>query len=353
VAAGDLHIAALTPKGKPQWSKGVLVRQGRAGSEVATNLLELRSHVKLAEYLRSWLGYVTPESLIHTTYWPGRVVTGRLSSTEPNMQQVNATLKPAFIPRPGYLFAELDYSQIELRMAAFISRCIPMLEAFRRGDDLHKLLALRITGKAELALVTAGERQAGKSANFGLLYGMSAYGFQAYAETVYGVSFTEAEAVAVHRAFFDTWDGIAAWHARCVKRAYETGQIVSPIGRVRRLPEIWSPNPKIAAYAERSSINSPVQGFASDLMQMSAASIEGRLPGVQPVRDARLVGTVHDSILAEVPEDNWKEVTLACQQRMVSIGDALRRLDCTIDVPLAAEAKVGTRWGLSDIAVLA
>jgi DNA polymerase-1 len=352
VAADELRIAALTPQGRPQWSKGVLVRQFRRGSEVAGELLELRGHLKKAEFLASWLGYQSPDGCIHATYNAGRVVTGRLSSSEPNMQQVTAALKPAFVPRPGYLFADLDYSQVELRVAAFVSRCIPMIEAFRRGDDLHRLLAQRITGRANLLDVTPSERQAGKSANFGLLYGMSAYGFLEYAETVYGVSFTEEEAVVIRKAFFDTWDGIGAWHARMMRRVTDTGQVTSPIGRVRRLPDVWDSNPKVAAYAERSAINSPVQGFASDLMQMAAASIEGTLPGIPGVRDARIVATVHDDIVVEVPEGRWKEVTLECQHRMVNIVDQLRRLDCVFDVPLSAEAKVGTRWGLADVGVV-
>jgi DNA polymerase I-like protein with 3'-5' exonuclease and polymerase domains len=353
VQAGDLTIAELTPTGKPRWSKGVLVRQGRAGSEVALELLSLRGHVKKAEYLVSWLNHVTPDGLIHATYNAGRVVTGRLSSDSPNMQQVTAALKPAFIPRKGYVLADLDYSQIELRVAAFISRSKPMIEAFQNGWDLHRLLAMAITGKSDPALVTAGERQAGKSANFGLLYGMSAYGFREYAETVYGVSFTPEEAAVVRQAFFTTWDGILDWHLRCVNRVQRDGQMTSPIGRVRRLPIVWDSNEKLAAYGERSAINSPVQGFASDLMQMAAASIEGYLPGVEPVPDVQIVATVHDDIVVEVPEDNWELSTKLCQERMVNIGDALQRLDCHLDVPLVAEAKVGTRWGLSDVGVVA
>jgi DNA polymerase I-like protein with 3'-5' exonuclease and polymerase domains len=353
VSAGDLTIAELTPTGKARWSKGVLVRQGRQGSEVALDLLSLRSHIKKIEYLNSWLDHVTPDGFIHTTYNSGRVVTGRLSSDSPNMQQVTASLKPAFIPREGYVLADLDYSQIELRVAAFVSRSEPMLEAFRRGDDLHRLLAQRITGKSNPEDVTANERQAGKSANFGLLYGMSAYGFQQYAETVYGVSFTPEEAAKVRQAFFDTWEGIATWHLKCVHKVTRDGQVTSPIGRVRRLPQIWDGNDKLSAFAERSAINSPVQGFASDLMQMAAASIEGHLPGVEPVEGVQIVATVHDDIVVEVPEDDWEDATRECQERMVNIGTALKRLDCTLDVPLVAEAKVGTRWGLSDVGVLA
>lgn len=346
VQAGDLRVAELTPTGKPRWSKNVLRRQARNGSTVAAQLLDLRSHYKKAEFLNAWLEYMTTgDHEIHASYNVGSVLTGRLSSSGPNMQQVTAALKPAFIPRPGYLFADLDYSQIELRVAAHISGCVPMIEAFRRGDDLHTLLAAKITGKPADA-VTKEERQAGKSANFGLLYMMGAYGFREYAEDVYGVVFTLEEAAAIHRAFFEMWDGMGEWHLRAIKRARDTGQVISPIGRIRRVPGIF--NDETGMY-ERAAVNSPVQGFASDLMQMAAASIAGRLPGVQAVHNAILVATVHDSILIEVPADDWERITRECIDRMLNLDDVLTRLDCTLSVPLAVEAKVGTRWGMADV----
>ena len=351
VAQGDLVVAEMTPTGRPRWSKAVLVRQSRAGSKVAARLLELRSAAKQGEYLASWLTWQARDGAIHATYHAGRVVTGRLSSADPNMQQVTSGLKPAFVPRPGYVFADLDYSQIELRVAAFISRCAPMIEAFRRDDDLHRLLASRITGKPP-AEITPVERYGGKSANFGLLYGMSAPGFREYAENVYDVSYTLDEAAAMRDAFFATWVGIEEWHAATLAKVRRTGQVSSPIGRVRRLPDITAHSDYLVGAAERAAINSPVQGFASDLMQMAAASIEGTLPGVDPVAGASIVGTVHDSILAEVPEDDWQNVTLECQARMTSIPEYLTRLDCDFDVPLVAAATVGTRWGQSDVGQL-
>lgn len=351
VEAGDLRVAALTPTGKPQWGKAVLTRQARSGSAVAEHLLGYRAAVKRLEYLDSWMKEVTPEGLIHTTYHAGRVVTGRLSSSSPNMQQVTATLKPAFIARPGFVIADLDYSQIELRAAAFIARCEPMIEAFRNGDDLHNILAASITGKPA-DHVTPQERQGGKAGNFGFLFGMEALGFQSYAETTYGVTFTEEQAVDVRRAFFDRWEGMAAWHERQARRARQTGQVVSPLGRVRRLPDIFDGNPSVASHAERQAINSPVQGFASDLMQIAAASIEGNLPGYKPVPDVRLVGTVHDSIVAEVPEDDWKRATARMMRRMLDLDPVLSKMGCHLDVPLAVEAKIGTRWGLADIGTI-
>lgn len=351
VEAGDLKVTAMTDGGRPQWSKSVLLRQARSGSQVAQDLLDLRGAAKKAEYLASWLHFVTPESRIHTNYHPGRVITGRLSSSEPNMQQVTASLKPAFVPTEGFVLADLDYSQIELRVAAFISRCEPMIEAFQNGWDLHRMLAAKITGKPQEE-ITPNERQAGKSANFGLLYMMGAHGFREYAETTYGISFTLEEATDIHRAFYEMWEGIGAWHARAISRARATGQVISPIGRVRRVPDIWDGNEYYAGRAERAAVNSPVQGFASDLMQMAAASIEGMLPGSMPVPGVRLIGTVHDSILVEVPEESWEISTKQCIERMLRLDHVLARLDCRLDVPLAVEAKVSTRWGLSDVGSL-
>lgn len=365
VEAGHLRVTAYTDGGRPQWSKQVLGRQAREGSEVAAALLELRGHDKKAQYLRSWLKCVSPEGFIHTTYNVARVITGRLSSEDPNVQQITKVLKPAFVPwRPGWVIIDLDYSQIEMRVAAFISRCRPMLDAFNRGDDLHKLLALKILQLGEdmaarkerrparmltLEDVTPAARQAGKSANFGLLYTMGPAGFQRYAADVYGIYFTIEEAQLIHHAFYVMWDGIADWHARFIARAHATGQVVSPIGRVRRLPDIHDGNPERMAYAERQAVNAPVQGFGSDLMQIAAASIEGTLPGSTPVQHARLIGTVHDDIIVEAPESCWEQVARECMDRMLGVGTVLRKMGCELDVPLAVEGAVGTRWGLSDV----
>lgn len=350
VQHGDLVVAELTPTGKSRWSKEVLVRQARNGSDVAIDLLAYRSHVKKCEFLRSWLSR-PPYATIHSSYHTSSVVTGRLSSSGPNMQQVTKELRPAFVPREGYVLSDLDYSQIELRVAAFISRSEPMIDAFQRGDDLHTLLAARITGKAP-DQVTPEERQAGKSANFGLLYGMGAVGFRMYSESVYGVTMSRQEAVTIHRAFFDMWTGMREWHARAGKQAHDTGQVKSPIGRIRRLPGVYDANEDRVAAAERAAINAPVQGFASDLMQIASSSIEGTISGCAPVEGARIVATVHDSIVVEVPVDRWQQVTQECMDRMIGVTSHLSRLGCELDVPLVVGATVGTRWGLADVGEL-
>lgn len=355
IEAGDLRITALTDTGNPQWNKHVLRRQALKGSAVAQMILDQRGASKKAEYLRSWLDHTAADGAVHTQYNAGRVVTGRLSSQEPNMQQVTKVLKPAFIPRPGHVIVDIDYSAIEMRVAAFISRCEPMMAAFQEGRDPHRIMAGTMTGKAP-ENVTVDERQGGKAGNFGLLFGMSAEGFLEYADDVYGVVMTMDEAVNARAAFFKTWKGIEKWHAKVQSTVERHGYVTSPIGRVRRLPDVWSPNNALANYARRQAINSPVQGFASDLMQISAASIQGRLPlpGHPAVKGAFIVGTVHDSIVLEAPEDDWERVTRECQERMTQrIIPVLERLDCYLDVPLAAEASIGSRWGMSDIGTLA
>lgn len=350
IEAGDLRVTARTDSGNAQWNKAVLIAQQRQGSPAADALLRHRDATKTLEFLRSWLELRDPDNVIHATYNVGFVKTGRLSSSNPNVQQISARLKPAFIPRPGHVLLDLDYSQVELRVAAFISRSAPMIEAFQRGDDLHRLLAAKIAGKAPED-VTSMERKRAKAGNFGLLYGMSPGGFQAYAATAYDVSLTLAEAQAVHSAFFEMWDGMRQWHERSKRRAYERGYVTSPIGRTQWLSDLYSKSSFKASHAERNALNSPVQGFGSDLMQMAAASIMGTLPGypLPKVESAHVVATVHDEICIEVPEDRWQEILVECKRRMEDVNTFLRPLDCQMDVPIVAGPSAGTRWGVHDL----
>ena len=350
IEAGDLRVTARTDSGNAQWNKAVLIAQQRQGSPAADALLRHRDATKTLEFLRSWLELRDPNNVIHATYNVGFVRTGRLSCASPNLQQCASSLKPAFIPRPGHVLLDLDYSQVELRVAAFISRSQPMIEAFQRGDDLHRLLAAKIAGKAPED-VTSLERKRAKAGNFGLLYGMSPGGFQSYAATAYDVSLTLAEAQAVHSAFFEMWDGMRQWHERAKRRAYERGYVTSPIGRTQWLSDLYSKSSFKSSHAERNALNSPVQGFGSDLMQMAAASIMGTLPGypLPEVGGAHVVATVHDEICIEVPEDRWQEILVECKRRMEDVNTFLRPLDCQMDVPIVAGPSAGTRWGVHDL----
>ena len=260
-------------------------------------------------------------------------------------------LRPAFVPRPGFVIAAIDHSQLELRVAAQISRSAPMIQAFLDGKDLHRELAATINMIAPED-VTDLQRTQAKAGNFGLLYMMGAAGFREYAETVYGVSLTDKEAVRVYRAFFAQWEGMREWHQQTIAKIHRDGYITSPIGRVRRLPDVFSGVDKWVQSAERAGVNSPVQGLGADLMNMATASIMGILPGTQAVRGAYPVNTVHDEVTVEVEESRWEEIVAECQERMTNLNPYLRKMGFEMDMPLKADATVGTRWSLDDVGTM-
>ena len=353
IEAGELKVTATTPTGAPKWDAAVLGRQARVGSWAATELMGAKAHLKMAEFTRSWLNLITPVKTIHSTYKVGSVVTGRLSSSDPNMQQVTYALKPVFIPRPDYHMVNLDYSQLELRIAAHIANCIPMIKAFQSGADLHSTFAAEIAG-VPLDEVTKDQRQQAKAANFGLIYGMSAEGFREYAENSYGVIMTVDEAVEVRKHYFQMWHGLEDWHNSAKNKVRRDYMAVSPIGRVRHLERaMTSWNTSERSKGERSSLNAPVQGFGSDLMQASCALMTGNIKGWEhmQIADIHIVATVHDSVVLEVPKDRWQECVTACQYVMETgvLEYFKKHFGLELKVPLKADAEVGTRYSFADI----
>ena len=360
VENGDLELSSMTAKGNPQWTKDTLAKQARGGSKIAETIFTHRKVQKQQQFLTSWIEKTSPHGRIHSTYRQATTRSGRLSSSEPNLQQVEKALRPAFIPRPGHLIAELDYSQLELRVIAFISRSMPMIEAFQNNEDLHSMVAAQILtqkarhgGDSEAIIlpseVSKADRQLGKAANFGLAYKQSVMGFVNYAAVAFGVDLTEEEALEAYNAYFSTWSGIREWQDSAIRFAKNNGYILSPLGRRRLLPDMHSYSDHKRGQAERQAVNSPVQGFGSDLMMMAMASIYGEIGRDSPVSGAIPVATVHDSLVLEVPEKNWEEVVNECRLRMENPHHHLRHLEVNLDVPLVADFTVGTRWGLSDV----
>lgn len=349
-----LRVLALTPNRQPQWNKAVLTRLARGGSTLAEAILTWRDATKQAEFLRAWPEHVSPfDQRVHPSFRSTSTVTGRTSAANPNMQQVAKALHPAWVAPPGWLFAEIDYSQIELRVAAWVAPCEPMLEAYRRGDDLHTIMAAIAAG-VPVSEVTPWMRQRAKAINFGFLYGMQAPGFVTYAADVYDVDYTLEEAHAAREGFFRTWDGLEEWHDRTARIAERTGYIVSPLGRIRRVPDAMHGDDWSAGNAIRQAINAPVQATASDLLQTAATLVAGTDGRDQPVEGVRLTGSVHDSLLLEVREDGWQERVDHVMRLMVhEVPDWVQyRLGIEVPVPLAVEAEVGQRWGDADAEVL-
>lgn len=344
VEKGDCQILAYTATGKPQWTKSVLGKLERIyGDESVPALVaRQRKHTKRCEYLDSWLWHATTAGRVYAGYSTG-MSTGRLSSSGPNMQQVTKELRPCFIPSVGKVIADFDFSQIELRVAAEISQCQPMLEAFHRGDDLHRLLAASVMGKAPED-VTATERQMAKAVNFGLLFGLGAYGLQAYAEDSYGVTMSRDASQEFYHGYFRTWKGLKEWHAAVEARLLRDGFSISPLGRVRYFRD----NGREALNA---AINAPVQGTASDLMQLAIADIQGLLHerGRGKVEGVSVVATVHDSAVLELPEIGWEDKALEVKERMENLNPLLSYLGVQFEVPITVEYTCGTRWSLSDV----
>lgn len=338
VEANKIRVIALTPKGKASWGKEVLARLAQMDYPAATLLLTYKQSLKEASYIKSWLEFAGADGRIRPTYNYYRVVTGRLSSANPNAQQCPRATKDAFVASPGHLLVSADYGQIEMRVAAQLSGCVPMIEAYERGDDLHTAIAARVAG-VDYAAVTKEQRQKAKAINFGFLFGMGAAKFVTYAQDTYGVSFTDDEAESVRDLFFSTWIGLSDWHREQERLAEQYGYVKSPLGRLRRLPNIYATDWYLRAEAGRQAINSPVQGMASDMMILAATKIRNNFPEIRPI------ALVHDAILCEVPEDQAVSSARAVKSTMEHIHPQLAQLGCDFKIPLVADTAIGKSWG--------
>lgn len=344
-----LPVIKHTGTGAPSWDQYVLEELERSGYSLAGHVLDIRRHGnRLSKFFIPWSEKVAEDGRIHATLNPMRVddkwqdvkgtVTGRLSSSNPNLQQVNRQLKICF-GGDDWPVVELDYSQIELRVLAWVARIENVLEAYRTGVDLHSLMASNITGKA-MDEITKEDRQGGKAGNFGFAYDMSEHTYIEYARNTYGVDVDLEEARRVRKAFFnDTWIGLRKWHDRQRNLAYKFGFVRNPLGRKRRLPEIYSGNPREVGRAERRAINSPIQSMAADLMCLAIIEIEKR---TDP-SEVRLIGTVHDSLLAQMRPDTLDENVERVASIMLDPGTK-KKFGVEVGVPLAVEASIGYHW---------
>jgi uracil-DNA glycosylase family 4 len=308
-------------------------------------------------FFTPWSQLIDHNSRMHSVFKPWGTVTGRMSSGKEDQEKITARgqirgVNLQQVPRgdltrgifgapPGSFFVEFDYSQIELRVAAFLAREETMLRLYANGEDIHMAMAMRMTGKPA-ELVTKEERKKAKAVNFGFLYGMGWRKFTMTAWETYGVRVTEEEAVAFRKAFFDQFPGLVPWHAKQRRLAHTFGRVETPMGRVRHLPDIYSPDRGVASEAERQAINSPVQGFASDMCALSMVLLAKKFRS-QGVR-AYPIGTVHDAVNWEIHGDDL-EIALP-QIRYTMENLPLEELfGVVMDVPIVADCKVGQRWG--------
>jgi DNA polymerase I len=292
---------------------------------VVQAVLEYRRVRKALTFTQALPTHVHPTmGRIHATYWQLGAATGRFSCSDPNLQQIprTAAFRRCFIAPPGSRLVIADYSQIELRVMAELSGDPRLLAAYRAGDDLHTLTAALLLDKP-LAQVTRAERQAAKAVNFGLLYAMGAEGLQGYAQQTYGVTLTVEEAQRFRARFFAAYPGIAAWH-RQIWEALPLTESRTLSGRRRQ----WAEPPRLAAL-----YNTPVQGGAADMIKRALMALPQALQGTEAV----IVGTIHDEILVEAPDDRAVEVAHILKTVMEEAGQAyLTRVPVVTDVRMAS-----------------
>ena len=343
-ALGLSPIKVSDKTGSPSTDADVLTRLEHP---VATAIKEWREINKLiTAYINPWKKYLmdSPDHRFHPTFKPHGTVTGRLSATNPSLQTVprNAAVRRIISAPPGWHLVEVDYSQMELRIAASVSNELTMIEAFREGKDIHTETARDVVLSDPTHEVTKEERQHAKAVNFGFLYGMSAYGFVNYAFVNYGVKLTLEEAEERRRRYFEKYPRLAEWHSEVKRELRRTEQIRSPLGRLRRFPGYKGlPNGDyVKSMMEREAINCAIQATGSDICLLAGIEIHNQLP-----RDkVCIVNFVHDSILFEIKEECLEEYLPIIISIMTDMDLLLRKFSWRPAVPIEVEAKVGP-WG--------
>jgi DNA polymerase I-like protein with 3'-5' exonuclease and polymerase domains len=278
---------------------------------------------------------------IHCDYLLGGTVTGRLASHNPALQTIpnDKRIRDFFVPRSGWVLVQADFSQIELRVAAFISRDEVLLDAFRRQFDVHTLTASRILGKP-LHRVTAEDRRLAKPVNFGLVYGMGARKLRDYARREYGVELSEEQAKEFRARFFGLYRGLHPWHEGVRNAVRRLQYVVSPLGRVRHLPNVRAQDDEVQGEAMRQAVNSPVQGMASDMTLLAMVLLDRELDPAH----ALLVANNHDAILFEADPERLPETLSQIKETMEHLP-LEEMFGCKLDVPIEVEIKTGPSWG--------
>lgn len=340
---GDLGLPILetTDTGAPSTKESVALKLGKQHKAVAA-LLKYRKWAKYSStYFLPWRKLRDHEDRIHPTYKLFGTVTGRLSCVDPNLQQVprDPFIRSVLGSRPGWSLVVADYSQVELRIAAMLADETNMLAQFHRGEDIHMLRAMRMTGKLADD-VTKEERKHAKPISFGFLYGMGHENFVDYALNNYDADYTEDEAFEVREGFFRDYPKLLSWHDRQRRLARKHARVQSPIGRIRHLPDIYSHDRGVQGEAERQAINSPVQSFASDLMVLALILLHEEMDP----REAMIVGTVHDSGLFEIRDDVLLRWALRIREVMEDMSNVRRKFGTEVTVPIVADVEVGKNW---------
>ena len=317
-------------------STAVDVLEGLAAAHEAPRLvLEFRQLSKLkSTYVDALPALISPASgRLHTTFGQTGTATGRLSSANPNLQNIpirtelGREIRAAFTVEPGHVLLAADYSQIELRLLAHFSRDPLLGEAFRRGDDIHTLTASQVFGVPPL-MVTADHRRQAKVVNFGIVYGLSAFGLSQ------NLGIEQSEARQFIDAYFEKYKGVRAWIDRTLEEARREQKVRTLFDRVRPIPDINSKNTNLRGFAERTAVNTPLQGTAADLIKIAMIRIDAALR--QRELKSRMTLQVHDELVFEVPEAEVSEMKTLVREQMENVH--------SLSVPLLVQVGIGPSW---------
>jgi DNA polymerase-1 len=330
-----LPILSKTAKGQASTAEAVLAELAEQDFPLPKVLMQYRSMSKLkSTYTDRLPEQINPRTgRIHTSYHQAVAATGRLSSSDPNLQNIpirtaeGRRIRQAFVAPKGYKLLAADYSQIELRIMAHLAKDEGLLHAFRNDLDVHKATAAEVFG-VELADVTTDQRRSAKAINFGLIYGMSAFGL---AKQI-GVDRKQSQAY-IDR-YFARYPGVLEYMERTRTQAAEQGFVETIFGRRLYLPEINAKNPALRKGAERTAINAPMQGTAADIIKKAMIAVDSWLTASG--LDAKVILQVHDELVLEVREDLVDQVR---DEIRVHMSDAAK-----LDVPLLVEVGVGNNW---------
>jgi DNA polymerase-1 len=332
---GELELPVLKRlKTGPSTDQDVLEKLAEQ-HELPRLVLEHRALAKLkGTYVDALPQLVDPaDGRIHTTFHQAGAATGRLSSSDPNLQNIpirtelSRRIRAAFVAPPGRRLLSADYSQIELRILAHYSEDPALLEAFRLREDVHTRTAAETFGVGREA-VTPEMRRVAKMLNFGIAYGLSAFGLSQR------LDLPGAEAQAIISRYFARYAGVKRWVDRAVEEARRNGESRTLYGRARAMPEIASRNPALRGAAERTAINTPIQGTAADIVKIAMIRVHGAL--AREKRDARLLLQVHDELVLEVAEDDLAATVEIVKREMEGAAK--------LAVPLDVEVGHGHSW---------
>lgn len=330
-----LPIIKKTPKGAPSTAEEVLAELAET-YELPQLLMEHRGLAKLkSTYTDKLPLMIKPQTgRVHTSYHQAVAATGRLSSTDPNLQNIpvrneqGRRIRQAFIPCAGYKLVAADYSQIELRIMAHLSGDKGLLTAFAEGKDIHKATAAEVFGVA-LDAVTSDMRRSAKAINFGLIYGMSAFGLAKQ------LGIGRAEAQKYMDLYFERYPGVLEYMERTRQQADAQGYVETLFGRRLYLPDIKSRNAGLRKAAERAAINAPMQGTAADIIKRAMINVDGWIRGIED-QSIRMLMQVHDELVFEIREEKLEEYIALIKEKMSGAAE--------LYVPLVVEAGTGDNW---------